>query len=367
MSKVLINAPSQPLRNRYIEGKTIRKKVNCYSLDGTFLSSHESGSAAAKELNIHQSSISECCLGKRRGSVSKGYIFRFAEDDDSIVPMPLNVAEIFEPRVDTVTAPKPTKPKQARDNIELSKPTRVYQRWADSDYSDYNSDDGTGTRSVDYVVRLIEENNTNTEARLEELKRKREEAVDSCLAFYRENIKKEVEFENEDDYVVQFAPVHRKTAATIAHASGEQEVQLVYRLLQKRMRASGQCFKGKRIRRLDTEHRAHGVDPPERVEDDELCSSVPAGNDVAPFSNDSCNKPVNTADGRSVGVTVVEKDGIIAKLHKEVICMSKSGEVLGTFKGGAEAAKAFGLSHSLISKCCTGKVHSAGGYKFAFA
>ena len=56
------------------------KKVNQYDLNGNLLHTWESQSQAAKHLHIHQTVISNCCLGKQK--TGKGFIFGFVKEED---------------------------------------------------------------------------------------------------------------------------------------------------------------------------------------------------------------------------------------------------------------------------------------------
>ena len=56
------------------------KKVNQYDLNGNLLHTWESQSQAAEHLRIHQTVISNCCLGKQK--TGKGFIFRFVKEED---------------------------------------------------------------------------------------------------------------------------------------------------------------------------------------------------------------------------------------------------------------------------------------------
>ena len=44
----------------------------------------------------------------------------------------------------------------------------------------------------------------------------------------------------------------------------------------------------------------------------------------------------------------------------------KTGELLATFPSTGEAARVTGINQSCISKCCRGKIKSAGGYKWRY-
>lgn len=56
------------------------KKVNQYDLNGNLLHTWESQSQAAEHLHIHQTVISNCCLGKQK--TGKGFIFKFVKEED---------------------------------------------------------------------------------------------------------------------------------------------------------------------------------------------------------------------------------------------------------------------------------------------
>lgn len=55
------------------------KPVLQYDLEGNFIKEFESGNLAAKELNIHQSSIAICCSGKIKQT--QGFIFKYKEEN----------------------------------------------------------------------------------------------------------------------------------------------------------------------------------------------------------------------------------------------------------------------------------------------
>ena len=63
-------------RNQKI-AKNQSKPVFCEELNRTF----ESGTAAARELNLNQGSITQCCKGKRK--TTGGYHFRYQEVDSN--------------------------------------------------------------------------------------------------------------------------------------------------------------------------------------------------------------------------------------------------------------------------------------------
>ena len=56
------------------------KKVNQYDLDGNLLHIWDSQLQASKCLNIHQTVISNCCLGRQK--TGKGFIFKFAKEGE---------------------------------------------------------------------------------------------------------------------------------------------------------------------------------------------------------------------------------------------------------------------------------------------
>lgn len=56
------------------------RRVDQYDLDYNFLKTWDSQSQAAEALNIHQTVISNCCLGRQK--TGKGFIFKFAKEDE---------------------------------------------------------------------------------------------------------------------------------------------------------------------------------------------------------------------------------------------------------------------------------------------
>lgn len=63
-----------------IKRKTNSKKVLQYDLNGNFLRDYESASEALKIMNVHLSTMCDCCRGKNK--TCKGYIFKYASDRD---------------------------------------------------------------------------------------------------------------------------------------------------------------------------------------------------------------------------------------------------------------------------------------------
>ena len=57
--------------------KKIKKKVNCYSLDGNLIATYNSITDASIDLNIHYTSITKCCSDKYINKTSKGFILKF--------------------------------------------------------------------------------------------------------------------------------------------------------------------------------------------------------------------------------------------------------------------------------------------------
>lgn len=56
-----------------------------------------------------------------------------------------------------------------------------------------------------------------------------------------------------------------------------------------------------------------------------------------------------------------------SKLRKSVIQIDKNNNILNVFESMIEAAKSTGVNNSHISRCCLGKLKSAGGFVWRFA
>ena len=75
--------PSENLKHAYRNGfkvatsNHLKKRINQYRMDGTFVRTWESTKAIEKALGTDHSNISSCCKGKIK--TSGGYVWRYAE------------------------------------------------------------------------------------------------------------------------------------------------------------------------------------------------------------------------------------------------------------------------------------------------
>lgn len=63
-----------------LEKPKYKKKVKQYDLNGTYINTFDYIRIAARLLNVDESSVAKCCLGKRKSA--GGYIWKYANDNN---------------------------------------------------------------------------------------------------------------------------------------------------------------------------------------------------------------------------------------------------------------------------------------------